>query len=262
MTLISRKSLLILAILLTSLSFLYPDHGIGFVATACWIVYISNLIARPIASAINRPKSKTTIDISAVIAFNSQFKYQASKKLSTLLLYLLGASIFITCLQLAIILSPILVNYGDSLSSYFKLLDLTIYPNAILVIATGAVFFTWIYRISSNSHALYHDQQFEFSPKWNVGIYFIPLVNIFSPFDAMQDIWRTNMANSKTTIVANWWSFYVVAALMTVMTKDMHGTSEAIVYIAAKLLSCISNVLAMIIVKKLYQSQTAKAAQS
>lgn len=56
---------------------------------------------------------------------------------------------------------------------------------------TGIPFLLWIYRANLNARG-FGATTMEFHPGWSVGYYFIPIMNLFKPYQAMQQIWKAS----------------------------------------------------------------------
>jgi len=83
---------------------------------------------------------------------------------------------------------------------------------AILFIIAGIAFLQWIYYTNKNLHVL-SNQELEFTPGWSVGWYFIPIANLFKPYQSMKEIWRLCHKNESVSyaIVGWWWCFWIVS---------------------------------------------------
>jgi hypothetical protein len=86
----------------------------------------------------------------------------------------------------------------------------------------GAVFFgMWMNRAAHNVRALGH-MGFEISPGFGVGSFFIPILNLWKPYQAMQDIWRASNAGRGDSwlsvptgdIVKGWWAAWLLAGFL------------------------------------------------
>ena len=56
----------------------------------------------------------------------------------------------------------------------------------VLIIITAVFFLTWVYRISWNGHYFSNSTQ-RHSPGWAVAYFFIPIVNLWRPYQALWD---------------------------------------------------------------------------
>jgi hypothetical protein len=87
-------------------------------------------------------------------------------------------------------------------------------------VATAIVFLMWTHRAHRNLPAL-GAERLKFSPGWAVGYFFIPILNLFRPYQVMCEIWRESdparlpmrdetsgiTKVSSTAVVGLWWSF-------------------------------------------------------
>ena len=74
-----------------------------------------------------------------------------------------------------------------------------------LTIVLAATFLCWIYRASENLHSLSSDQM-RFSPQGAVGWYFVPLANLFRPYQTMQEIWHVvHRGTSSGHVILSFW---------------------------------------------------------
>ena len=60
-----------------------------------------------------------------------------------------------------------------------------------VVLTTGIVFLMWIHRANRNARGL-GAEGMTFTPGWSVGWYFIPIANLWKPFQAMKEIWQAS----------------------------------------------------------------------
>lgn len=86
-------------------------------------------------------------------------------------------------------------------------------------IATVVLFCMWIYRANSNSRAL-GARNMKFTPGWSVGYYFIPVLNLWRPYQAMKEIWMTSRnpndweSESRGRILPWWWFLFLLAGVL------------------------------------------------
>jgi hypothetical protein len=77
-----------------------------------------------------------------------------------------------------------------------------VYCGAILVFAV------WTYRMNANIHAL--GSNLRFTPGWAVGWYFVPIANLWKPYQVMRELWlvSNNPADwqtGRTSKLLSWW---------------------------------------------------------
>ena len=93
----------------------------------------------------------------------------------------------------------------------------------VAYIANVVVFCMWIHRAYSNLPALGNPRQgLEYSPRWAVGGFFIPLANLVIPYKVTREIWAKSdpairsdedfmFAQPATaTLVGAWWAFWII----------------------------------------------------
>ena len=79
---------------------------------------------------------------------------------------------------------------------------------------TTVPFGMWVYRMSSNCAGF--GGAMEYSPGWAVGSYFVPILNLFRPYQAMQEIWEVSRdpmsrGTDGGTLVRWWWGFWLLS---------------------------------------------------
>lgn len=60
-------------------------------------------------------------------------------------------------------------------------------------VASGLLYLAWVYRAARNVRAL-GALNLPTSPGWAVGWYFVPIANIWKPFEALKDIWSASIS--------------------------------------------------------------------
>lgn len=78
----------------------------------------------------------------------------------------------------------------------------------------GIIFLMWVYRMSRNAHAI-ENAKLEYSPGWAVGWYFIPIVNIWKPYQAMKETYQAFINREHIGMVLPvWWFAWLLANAM------------------------------------------------
>lgn len=90
---------------------------------------------------------------------------------------------------------------------------------SILIFIITVVFWCiWVHRVSSNAHSL-GAQGMSFSPGWSVGYYFIPILCVWKPYQAMVEIWKASAGPSDWqsrdagAVVHLWWTFGILSSI-------------------------------------------------
>jgi hypothetical protein len=87
----------------------------------------------------------------------------------------------------------------------------------VVAIATIILWCFWLHRAARNivdSDATH----FGFTPGWAVGWHFIPIANLFKPFEVMREIWNAsvgemNILNHPEPLVTRWWIAWIISSI-------------------------------------------------
>ena len=109
----------------------------------------------------------------------------------------------------------------------------------IAYIVCIVLFSKWIHR--SNKNASYFNlYPMRYSAGWSVGYYFIPILNLFRPYQAMKDIWLGSITpghNAKHTQVKVWWTLWIFETLTESVSSNFE--EHSIVSICISALTCV-----------------------
>ena len=100
-----------------------------------------------------------------------------------------------------------------------------------LFIITGISFLKFIYFSNSNSRS-FGAKGMQFTPGWSIGYYFIPYLNLYKPYRAMKEIWKTsknpqNWEILKTpSLFPQWWTLWIISALLGNMSFRLSMKAE------------------------------------
>ncbi|KOR33555.1 hypothetical protein TI05_00320 [Achromatium sp. WMS3] len=104
---------------------------------------------------------------------------------------------------------------------------------SIVYIITGIMFLRWVHLLNKNCHG-FGTQDMKFTPGWAIGYYFVPLLNLYKPYQAMQEIWKvsTNPINwqnqNGSTLIGWWWTLFLISNLLINISFRMSMSSESI----------------------------------
>ena len=140
-----------------------------------------------------------------------------------------------------------------------------------VTLITVMLFAMWIYRANFNSRAL-GAQNMKFTPGWSVGYYFIPFLNLWYPYQAMKEIWKTSKnptawENEKRGAILPWWWLFFLAnnLLGNVLFKasmDANDINSIIsvtkITIIFDMMNILSGLIAIVLVGKVYEMQIIK----
>ena len=125
----------------------------------------------------------------------------------------------------------------------------------------------WIYRAHANLHEAGIDG-LSYTPGWAVGWYFIPIANLFKPFQAMRELWSESHGAGDSFAAAApgnlgaWWAAWIIGNILgnvsmrLSMAGDGSNMQVAIVLAAASSVgSIISAYLLMQIIRDITAAQ-------
>jgi hypothetical protein len=97
----------------------------------------------------------------------------------------------------------------------------------------------WIYRAYANLPAL-DANEIQFTPGWAVGWFFVPIMNLFRPYQVVRELWNESDPNRFTlsgqvlgepasgAIVGWWWGLRIVSGVLGQVIFRMSGEAETI----------------------------------
>jgi hypothetical protein len=134
----------------------------------------------------------------------------------------------------------------------------------------------WLHRSYRNLQAL-HAHELRFSPGWAVGYFFIPILNLFRPYQVLKETWK---ASDPTTLHATawkgsrafpvlgwWWAFWLITNWLGVISFRVSlfaGDDLSALYLASVVTAfadgteVIAAVLAILVVRGIDRRQEEK----
>ena len=100
-------------------------------------------------------------------------------------------------------------------------------------IISGILILRWIYQSNQNARQL-GAKDMAFSPGWSIGFYFIPIVSLWKPYQAMKEIWQasqtpTNCPIEKvSSVLGIWWFFWIANSIVGQAVFRMSRRAEEI----------------------------------
>lgn len=89
----------------------------------------------------------------------------------------------------------------------------------VTYLVTGVTFLRWIYRANLNCHG-FNPGAMRFTPGWSVGSFFIPILNLFRPYQAMKEIWLVSRnplrwkGQPGAALVGWWWALWLISGVL------------------------------------------------
>lgn len=137
----------------------------------------------------------------------------------------------------------------------------------IVMVVSGVLILRWIHRANWNARAL-GAHGMRFTPGWSVGWYFVPIANLWKPFQAMKDIWTASgddrAAQPSTALVDLWWASWIIWSLagnasgrMTMKAKGLDDLISAnLVTIASDVATFPVCILLLLIIARIHRVQS------
>lgn len=142
-----------------------------------------------------------------------------------------------------------------------------------LFAVTSVLALKWIHRANFNARQL-GAEGMRFTPGWAVGSYFIPIVNLWKPYQAMKEIWKASSSPSNWqgapsgALLGIWWFLWLLSTFANyAVLRFFWAIGERIQdFIAANALAAVMDVLEipltvsfLILVKKIHKMQMVHA---
>jgi hypothetical protein len=134
-------------------------------------------------------------------------------------------------------------------------------------LATAGLFLAWLHRAHANAIAL-GATRLRVSPRWAVGVFLVPVVNLVWPLLVVRDLWNASDPAAGapefrlSAWVGWWWALFVAASLLDPgiarLLQDPRslavGGSTALL-LAGQVLEIGAAVLAIVLVRRIAQRQ-------
>lgn len=151
-----------------------------------------------------------------------------------------------------------------------SLLALVGLPQFLLFLIGGVLALKWIHRSCYNARQ-FSPESVTTTPGWSVGWYFVPIMNLWRPYQAMKEIWEASIPTSiqvkdATSILRSWWFLWIVSgAAGRAATRASLKAEELDELISASMATMLSDFLSVplcvvfyILVARLYKMQQAR----
>ena len=116
-------------------------------------------------------------------------------------------------------------------------------------IITFIAFLKWTYQANTNCHG-FGAQGMKFSPGWSIGYYFIPILNLFRPFQTMKEIWKVSknpldwQNQEGSALLGWWWTLWLTSAFLIRISVSMSRRATTISSIkTATLVSIVAGII-------------------
>ena len=159
------------------------------------------------------------------------------------------------------------LDKDGSMSGWYALIGLIGLLHIPLFIFTIVCFLIWQYRAYKNLPAL-KVRNPEHTPGWTVGYWFIPVLNLFRPFQVIRELWNESdpdfdpelgfLSNSMGTpaLIGWWWAFWLISRIAESLSNNIEKANNsdkngslALALIVAAVLSAAAAFLAIQVVR-------------
>ena len=152
------------------------------------------------------------------------------------------------------------------------------FTQSALYLASAIAFLMWVHRAHKNLPSL-GVTDLRFTPGWAVGWFFVPIMFLFRPYQAISEIWRASEPNLNTTdstswktvrtssIVGWWWAFFLISEFagkivlrVTMGAEELSGLlASTYAYMAAAFIDVVGIPITILMVTRISQLQETKA---
>lgn len=138
----------------------------------------------------------------------------------------------------------------------------------VVFIVSGFLILRWIHRANYNARQL-GAENMKFTPGWSIGYYFIPILTLWKPYQAMKEIWKASKnpldweVSDASSILPIWWTLWLVSGFLGQAIFRLSMRAEELpALLNLNLITQVSNVLdiplalvTLSIVNSIYQMQ-------
>lgn len=150
----------------------------------------------------------------------------------------------------------------------------------VVFIALVVIFGMWIHRTYGNLTSL-GVMKPRFSPGWAVGFYFIPVLNLFRPYQATKEVWygsdperndfdpESYQSKAPSALLSWWWGMWLFSGMVARGTSRIYNRAETVdsliaankLMIFSDFMDILSALLAFLVVKRITDMQEQKHRQ-
>ncbi|MBN1124096.1 MAG: DUF4328 domain-containing protein [Sedimentisphaerales bacterium] len=118
-------------------------------------------------------------------------------------------------------------------------------------VTTFIVFLFWIYRVKYNVIQL-GAQDLEFTPGWSVGWFFVPVLFLWKPYQAMQETFKAsrNPGNWKgrpgSILIGCWWACWILGIVLWKVSNGLGNSNDLSILIRSTQVSIAAEVCTII----------------
>jgi hypothetical protein len=141
----------------------------------------------------------------------------------------------------------------DRLSRFDDLNLVLSVSDVVVFLVTGVVWLTWQFQLASS----FPPGDLERTPGWHLGSYFIPIGNLWMPFQNMRDLWR-RLVTVDALVLGWWWATTLLTELFVRIGSAQNSAdglsslkAEVGWWLASSIVGIPSAALALVVVQRL-----------
>jgi len=187
------------------------------------------------------------------------------------------------CLELAIATVDVTqlgtIDLGDDTELYvfYAVYGVLALGRLGVFVLTSILFLVWINRANKNARAL-GAQGMEFTSGWCVGWWFVPIMNLFKPYQAVCEIFRSSSPTATATswkphpvpgYFGWWWGLWLIGNFLGQLEFRLGNnddpdmlTASAVVGVVGGIVGVAGAFAAMMVVRTINRRQTEKAGRT
>ena len=115
----------------------------------------------------------------------------------------------------------------------------------------------WIYRTNANAHS-FGTGDMTITPGWGVGWFFIPIANLFKPYEGVKETWRVSHEvgglpdEADSSLLRWWWGLWIANSILGTVSFQLGGRFDEPLegFYYANLLGALVNVpLSLVLIR-------------
>jgi Domain of unknown function (DUF4328) len=167
--------------------------------------------------------------------------------------------VVISIAEMAVSLPRIDLEDGTTASLGLVAIGLVSIIEILVRLIIIVLFLVWLYKAFKNLPAL-GANSLEFSPGWAVGWWFVPIANLFKPYQVVSELWRESDADfdantflsnqvSAPSIIGWWWGLFIGGNIAGRISNAMIEADSALFPIALILAGLLHGISAYLIIQ-------------
>jgi hypothetical protein len=120
----------------------------------------------------------------------------------------------------------------------------------------------WCHRVYRNLPAL-GAQSLKFSPSWAAGAWFVPVLNIWRPYEVLREVWQNSRPKGESWILLKiYWAAWMIGNWVAIgtVTGSTNNIGSDAVNLFSKLVDIAAGVFAILVVLRVTRGQLTKVA--